>query len=115
MSGITTHVLDVSAGRPAAGVTVVLERLDPGSHEWQQIGSSTTDDDGRARDLGTDVSHQVQGEHRLTFGTGEYFQARGEQTFYPSVTIAFTVDQSDEHYHVPLLVSPFGFTTYRGS
>lgn len=105
MSGITTHVLDTSRGRPAAGVPVALERaVDSG---WQPIGRSTTDADGRARDLLS--SAPEAGSYRLTFDTGAYSH------FYPEVTVTFVVEGGEEHYHVPLLLSPFGYSTYRGS
>jgi len=111
LSGITTHVLDTSRGRPAAGVPVVLERADGSG--WDVVGRGTTDADGRARDLLT--SAPENGRYRLTFDTGAYFRAVGEAPFYPEVTVTFAVERGDEHYHVPLLLSPFGYSTYRGS
>ena len=111
MSGITTHVLDTSRGRPAAGVPVLLERVvDSG---WQPVGRGTTDADGRARDLLQ--SAPGDGQYRLTFDTGAYFRAIGESGFYPEVSVTFLVTHDEEHYHVPLLLSPFGYSTYRGS
>ena len=108
MSGITTHVLDTSRGRPATGVPVVLERaVDSG---WQPVGRGTTDADGRAGDLLT--AAPSDGRYRLTFDTGAYFGGAG---FYPEVTVTFTVQRGEQHYHVPLLLSPFGYSTYRGS
>lgn len=106
--GITTHVLDTSRGRPAAGVPVALERLE--GNDWIFLGRSETDADGRCRTLME--SAPQPGLYRLTFGTGIYF---GANTFFPEVMIAFEVRDEAEHYHVPLLVSPFGYTTYRGS
>ena len=113
MSGITTHILDISAGVPARGVSVSLERE---SHDgWKIIGEGVTDDDGRLRDL-LDADAILQtGNYRLTFDTGNYFFDRQIDSFYPNVTVAFTVFNSLEHYHVPLLLSPFGYSTYRGS
>ena len=105
MTVITTHVLDTAKGRPAAGVPVVLERTD--GDGWVRIGMSATDDDGRVRHLG-DVA---PGHHRLTFDTGSYLEAG----FYPQVVIDFTVAAGEDHYHVPLLLSPYGYSTYRGS
>jgi 5-hydroxyisourate hydrolase len=111
VSGITTHVLDTSRGRPAAGVPVALERaVDSG---WQPVGRGTTDADGRARGLLT--SAPAGGRYRLTFDTGAYFQAAGGAAFYPEVSVTFVVESGQEHYHVPLLLSPFGYSTYRGS
>lgn len=103
---ITTHVLDTSRGRPADGVPVVLERA--AGHGWEPVGRAVTDADGRARELGSAGG----GRYRLTFDTGAYL---GEEAFYPHVTVEFRVDQSEDHYHVPLLLNPFGYSTYRGS
>ena len=111
MSAITTHVLDTSRGCPAAGVPVVLDReVDSG---WQTVGRATTDANGRAGDLLSSALRE--GRYRLTFDTGVYFTALGDAGFYPEVSVTFTVSSGEEHYHVPLLLSPFGYTTYRGS
>lgn len=111
MSGITTHVLDTSRGAPAAGVPVLLERAaDSG---WQPVGRDTTDADGRANELHS--SAPGDGRYRLIFDTGAYFRAVGDAAFYPEVTVTFVVGPGEEHYHVPLLLSPFGYSTYRGS
>jgi 5-hydroxyisourate hydrolase len=111
LTGITSHVLDTARGRPAAGVPVVLERaVDSG---WQPVGRGTTDADGRAGDLLS--SAPEDGRYRLTFDTGAYFRAVGEAGFYPEVSVTFVVGHREEHYHVPLLLSPFGYSTYRGS
>lgn len=98
---LSTHVLDTTTGRPARGIAVLIDGEPAGR----------TDDDGR---LPVDGGHSP-GDHRLTFRTGEYFATRGVAAFYPEVTITFTVISADEHYHVPLLLSPFGYSTYRGS
>lgn len=112
MSAITTHILDISSGSPARGVAVTLERHT--ETNWEIIGKGTTDEDGRVRDL-LDPSAILQpGNYRLTFDTGNYFFDRQIDSFYPHVTVAFTVFDSS-HYHVPLLLSPFGYSTYRGS
>ena len=108
MSGITTHVLDTSRGCPAADVSVVLEHAVNG--RWEAVGRGTTDADGRASDLLT--SAPSDGRYRLTFDTGAYFGGAG---FYPEVSVTFVVEHGEEHYHVPLLLSPFGYSTYRGS
>ena len=111
MTGITTHVLDTSRGCPAAGLPVVLERgMESG---WQPVGRGTTDADGRASDLLS--SAPEDGRYRLTFDTGAYFRAAGEAGFYPEVSVTFVVGHGGEHFHVPLLLSPFGYSTYRGS
>ena len=114
MSPITTHVLDTAEGRPADGVNVVLERS-IGPDEWQTIGSGNTDSEGRLRTLMPSEAALEPGIYRLTFHTAQYFQARGASTFYPRVIVLFETSQGEAHYHVPLLVSPFGFTSYRGT
>jgi len=116
MSAITTHVLDTAHGRPAAGVGVTLERAAanaPGG--WILEGRGVTDADGRLRTLLPEGAPAHPGTWRITFATGFYFHSLGAPAFHPSVTVTFTVEDATEHYHVPLLVSPFGFTTYRGS
>ena len=107
---ISTHVLDTSLGRPAAGIAVALERRGDGG-EWDALGTATTDADGRARELLGDAA-PAPGEYRLTFATRAYFGER--PSFYPEVSVTFTIEQA-EHHHVPLLLSPFGYSTYRGS
>jgi 5-hydroxyisourate hydrolase len=113
MSPITTHILDISRGRPARGVGVLLERQADG--RWLELGRGTTDDDGRVRDLLAQETKLEAGDYRLTFETGAYFSRESIATFYPSVTLTFSVTAPEEHYHVPLLLSPFGYSTYRGS
>ena len=113
MSPITTHVLDVSTGRPAEGVAATLE-LFSGGH-WNAIGKGATNADGRIRDLLPDAHALAAGVYRLTFDTGAWFLSRHVAAFYPSVPIVFEIGSTSEHYHVPLLLSPFGYSTYRGS
>jgi 5-hydroxyisourate hydrolase len=115
--GISTHVLDVSRGRPAAGVRVVLERRssDGGGDGWRRLGEGATDDDGRVAALLPGGVALEAGVHRITFALGEWFAARGVDAFYPEAAIAFHVRHPGEHHHVPLLLSPFGYSTYRGS
>jgi len=108
VSPVTTHVLDTARGVPAAGVPVTLER----APDWTEVGSGSTGDDGRLAELG---SPEAAGEYRLRFDTGAYFQAAGTRAFFPQVTVQFTIERPDEHFHVPLLLSPFGYSTYRGS
>jgi 5-hydroxyisourate hydrolase len=111
---ITTHILDVSKGRPASGVPVTLEFLE-NAKTWRVIGRDTTDADGRARNLTSTDTFLNPGVYRLTFDTAGYFIPQQTESFYPEVTVAFNVTDATQHYHVPLLLSPFGFTTYRGS
>jgi 5-hydroxyisourate hydrolase len=113
MSAITTHVLDVSIGKPAAGVPVVLEVEDLGTG-WRHLGRGVTDKDGRLRDLLGTIT-LVEGTYRLTFDTHQYFADRKVLCLYPQVTIVFSVHESDRDYHLPLLLSPFGYSTYLGS
>ncbi len=114
MSTISTHVLDTSLGKPAAGVAVKLERVNADGG-GTITGFGTTDGDGRLRDLLPVGQLLVRGDYRLRFDTGAYFAATERETFYPSVSVEFRVTESTAHYHVPLLVSPFGYSTYRGS
>jgi len=114
MSGITTHVLDIARGRPASGVGVVLEVLDAGGG-WRELGRGETDADGRLRELLPEGFAFTEGSYRLTFDAGAYFASQGAATFYAEVTVAFVVGDAAAHYHVPLLLSPFGYSTYRGS
>jgi 5-hydroxyisourate hydrolase len=113
MSAITTHILDTSRGRPAPGVEVTLE-IEDGSG-WRRLGQGKTDDDGRLRTLLPDGQRPAPAIHRLTFEVAPYFKAHGTGTFFPRVQIAFEIVAPDEHHHVPLLLSPFGYSTYRGS
>jgi 5-hydroxyisourate hydrolase len=113
MSAITTHVLDTALGRPASGVHVDLEFRERAS--WQPIGRGVTDADGRLRTLLPEGAVLSPGEYRLVFDTEEYFARLHPQGFFKRVTIEFSVAAGEAHYHVPLLLSPFGYTTYRGS
>lgn len=117
-SAITTHVLDTALGRPAAGVPVRLSRIDPDpasgtdSDNAVVLADAVTDGDGRVTDLGPD---QVPaGTYQLRFGTAAYYAATGQECFYPQVSITFAVTDR-RHHHVPLLLSPFAYSTYRGS
>ncbi|HVK88054.1 MAG TPA: hydroxyisourate hydrolase [Kofleriaceae bacterium] len=109
---ITTHVLDTALGRPGKGVAIELERND--RDLWHLIGGGVTDDDGRLRTL-TPEGPVKPGTYRIRFQTAAYFAAHGTQGFFPVVEIQFTVVDGAAHYHVPLLLSPYGFSTYRGS
>jgi len=111
MTGITTHILDLTAGTPAAGVGVSLEKAE--GDGWAMLGRATTDKDGRVRD--GFPAPPTAGRYRLTFATGEWFASHGVASFHPEVTIVFEVRDARQHHHVPLLLSPFGYTTYRGS
>lgn len=114
MSAITTHVLDISRGSPAGGVPVALE-LETDEGGWQLLGKGTTDADGRLRDLLPSGQPLVIGTYRLIFDTETYFRAHNVEGFYPFVQVVFSILDTDAHYHVPLLLSPYGYSTYRGS
>jgi 5-hydroxyisourate hydrolase len=113
MSGISTHVLDLSQGRPATGVAVRLERRD--GDGWTELSRSVTDADGRVQSaLSTGEGLRV-GSYRLCFETGAYFRETGTNCFHPYIVVAFEVLDSAQDYHVPLLISPYSYSTYRGS
>jgi len=114
MSTISTHVLDTSRGRPAGGVSVALEVLNAGEG-WTRLADAETDANGRAAQFGVTDSQLVPGTYRLVFAVGKYFESFQQQSFYPDVVVTFLVEAATEHYHVPLLISPFGYSTYRGS
>jgi 5-hydroxyisourate hydrolase len=112
MSQLTTHVLDTSKGRPAEGISVFLYQQH--NDKWSEITIGTTNHDGRIPNLlSSDVILQP-GNYKLRFDTKEYFDKLGIQSFYPFIEITFIIS-GNEHYHVPLLLNPFGYTTYRGS
>jgi len=112
---ITTHVLDLARGVPGAGMAVTLEVVRPADGEWAAIGRGATDGNGRLTTL-TDGWRMIPGTYRLTFDIGGYQRDHGaDAPFFPHAQITFEVQRPDEHVHVPLLVSPFGYSTYRGS
>jgi len=113
MSAITTHVLDTARGRPAAGLPVTLEVEAAGG--WKLVGKGMTNADGRISDLVPNETAIEAGVYRLIFDTARYFANNNVDAFYPQVTIVFKIENPAQHYHVPLLLSPFGYSTYRGS
>ena len=113
MSAITTHVLDTSRGRPAEGVPAILAIEAPDG--WKLLGKGMTNADGRISDLLPEDFAVEAGVYRLVFNTGKYFAAQKLESFYPLVTVVFRIEEPAQHYHVPLLLSPFGYSTYRGS
>jgi 5-hydroxyisourate hydrolase len=110
-SRITTHVLDATAGRPAVGVAVELLVSDGGG--WRSLDAAVTDADGRVSRIGDD--DLPTGDYRLRFDTAAWFAARGVDAFYPEVVLTFHVADDGRHVHAPLLLSPFAYSTYRGS
>jgi 5-hydroxyisourate hydrolase len=112
MSGLSTHVLDLSSGKPAAGVTVRLERAEGAG--FVLISEQPTNEDGRVASLlGSEALRAST--YRLTFLIGAYFSAHGEPVFYPEAQVLFAISDAARHHHIPLLLSPFGYSTYRGS
>jgi len=108
---LSTHVLDASSGRPATEVPLTLDRRVGDS--WERVGSGVTDDDGRCRTMAPDGLEAAV--YRLVFDTGTYFSATGVSGFYPEISVVFEVNEPERHHHVPLLLSPFAYSTYRGS
>jgi 5-hydroxyisourate hydrolase len=108
---LSTHVLDATSGRPATNVPLTLDRRTGDS--WQRVGSGLTDDDGRCRTIAPDGLEAAT--YRLVFDTGTYFDTTGVPGFYPEVSVVFEVTEPQRHHHVPLLLSPFAYSTYRGS
>ena len=114
MSPITTHVLDLASGRPAKGVPVTLEiRL--GKKAWRILGRGKTDADGRLKNLITAGRRLKGGVYRLHFDLARYSRSAGRNCFFPEASIVFAIKDTARHYHVPLLLSPYGYATYRGS
>jgi 5-hydroxyisourate hydrolase len=114
MSPITSHVLDTASGRPAIGLLVVVEAAD-GPDRWREVGRAVTDSSGRIAAFDPPIAGLAAGAYRLRFATGAYFAARSVATLYPEVHVVVEIADPAEHYHVPLLLSPFGYSTYRGS
>lgn len=112
MSQLTTHILDTTKGKPAEGVSIILFQQDNVS--WKQHTTGITNADGRIANLLQKDVILEPGVYKIKFETKEYFEKQGVQTFYPFVEITFTIT-GNEHYHVPLLLNPFGYSTYRGS
>jgi len=112
MSQLTTHILDTTKGKPASGVNIILYQLE--ENTWKQIAEGATNADGRIPDL-LDKNVQLEfGAYKMKFETATYFGLQSIQTFYPYVEIVFSIT-SNEHYHIPLLLNPYGYSTYRGS
>ena len=113
MSQITTHILDIARGSPAPQVPIALHLLQ--GQDWFEIGSGITNEDGRIVDLCAAGSILEAGTYRMRFDTGAYFSASGSAVFYPWAEVVFNIGADGQHYHIPLLLSPFGYSTYRGS
>jgi 5-hydroxyisourate hydrolase len=114
MKSVSTHVLDIARGLPAANVPITIERKDGDAFVRLHQNPRTTDADGRVKDL-VPEGQLTTGTYRITFDTGTYFNALGTLAFYPEASVVFVVRDDHAHYHVPLLLSAFGYSTYRGS
>jgi 5-hydroxyisourate hydrolase len=114
MGAITSHVLDLSRGQPARGIAVTLE-IRKANQDWKVLGRGTTDADGRVNHLLAEDFRLESGTYRIHFDITEYFRAQTMESFYPEASVVFTVRDATQHYHIPLLLSPHGYTTYRGS
>jgi 5-hydroxyisourate hydrolase len=114
LSPITTHVLDTTYGIPGRGISVILE-IARGPDQWTELARGITDDDGRIDQFDPLLPKLGPNVYRLRFATGAYFNSLGIRAFYPEVHVVVQIDDLARHYHVPLLLSPFGFSTYRGS
>jgi 5-hydroxyisourate hydrolase len=114
MSLITSHVLDTTLGKPAHGVGVVLD-IHEGADRWSEVARAVTDSSGRITAFDPPIKSLNRQSYRLRFATGAYFAAMHVRTFYPEVHIVFQIEDLSQHYHIPVLLSPFGYSTYRGS
>ncbi len=113
MSQITTHVLDTASGKPAAGIDLTLSQFI--DNEWKLISGGTTNQDGRVSDLLAENRILEAGRYKILFVTEDYFQKQGIKAFYPYADVVFEIEGDGQHYHIPLLLSPFAYSTYRGS
>lgn len=111
---LSTHILDITQGQPAAGVTILLSQQLP-SGEWKEIDQKVTDENGRIKEfLKEDPGVSHRGIYKLTFLTAPYFERMKQRSFYPFIEVVFQIED-DNHYHVPITLSPFGYSTYRGN
>jgi 5-hydroxyisourate hydrolase len=110
---LSVHVLNLVSGTPSPGIEVTLERHQ--GADWQPLAQGTTNEQGRISELFPAGSTLTAGQYRVVFKTGDYYKRLHQDTFFPEVPVIFDVKQTDQHYHIPLLLSPYGFSTYRGS
>lgn len=110
---LSVHVLNLTTGAPSAGITVVLEKKN--GDNWMKLNSAVTSQNGRISALYPTGQKIQPGDYRVTFKTGDYYAAQHEETFFPEIPVIFHIAKADEHYHVPLLLSPYGYSTYRGN
>ncbi|QFS88340.1 MULTISPECIES: hydroxyisourate hydrolase [Marinobacter] len=110
---LSVHVLNIENGLPSPDVTVTLERKESG--QWVELNQAVTNEQGRIGELYPDGERLVEGTYRVVFATGDWFAKQNTSTFFPEIPVVFTMDAALDHYHVPLLLSPYGFSTYRGN
>jgi 5-hydroxyisourate hydrolase len=110
---LSVHVLNLETGVPSSGINVTLERHV--GDTWQSLAQGTTNEQGRIAELYPANTSLQKGEYRVVFKTGDYYKKTGHDSFFPEIPVIFEVKQTDQHYHIPLLLSPYGFSTYRGS
>lgn len=110
---VSVHVLNLQTGIPSTGVTVELDQQRDGS--WVKLASGVTDANGRISALYPQGKTAESGNYRVVFKTGDYYAAMKQKTFFPEIPVIFTLDNPGQHYHIPLLLSPFGYSTYRGN
>lgn len=110
---LSVHILDLQTGTPTAGVTVTLEQKT--GNDWRQLASGVTNAQGRIAEMYPADKAMVEGDYRIVFKTGEHYARLKQETFFPEIPVQFHVEKTDQHYHIPLLLSPFGFSTYRGN
>ncbi|ATD58780.1 hydroxyisourate hydrolase [Janthinobacterium svalbardensis] len=110
---LSVHILDLQSGQPTAGVTVTLEQKK--DNDWKQLSSGVTNAQGRIAAIYPENQAMQAGDYRIVFKTGEHYARLKQETFFPEIPVQFHVEKTDQHYHIPLLLSPFGFSTYRGN
>lgn len=111
---LSVHILDLQTGQPVSGVTVTLEGK-AGSNEWKKLNSSITNEQGRIVALFPSNQNMAVGDYRVVFKTGEHYAQLKQATFFPQIPVEFSINKAGDHYHIPLLLSPFGYSTYRGN
>lgn len=110
---LSVHVLDLQSGQPSPGVTVDLERKSGAG--WEMLGSAVTDSQGRVREFFPASARWERGDYRVVFRTGTFYAQQKQASFFPEIPVIFRVEDTQQHYHIPLLLSPFGYSTYRGN
>lgn len=109
---LSSHILDINKGMPAAGVRIALSKMEAG--EWHPVEEKTTDENGRIKDFLEENGQNHRGIYKLTYYTAPYFEQAGQESFYPFIEVVFEI-KDDKHYHVPITLSPYGYSTYRGN